>query len=470
MINKKNNISKKNFLLILYLVVLALIGPMIYWLNESKNRNNFSASLQNNALKERISVGRKILVTADTNIPKEEGIKAFSKGNYEGAAQKFAAALKLNSNDPEALIYRNNSVAIASKNTYRIGVSVPIGGNLGVAKEILRGVAQAQNEVNQAGGIAGNLVVVEIANDDNNPEIAEQVAKRFVKTQKILAVIGHNDSNASVAAAPIYQQKGLVMITPTSSADIIPTMGTYIFRTTPNSRALASTLAEYTVNEANKSKIALCIDSESEVSKSFKEEFIWSIYNLGATIIQTKCDFAAPDFLPSRIVSQAISDGADALLVAPSVKRVNKAVKITQANDDRLAIFGTHGMVTYSTLKDGQNSVNGMVSVVAWHPTTESNNSFIQEANNLWGGSVGWRTAMAYDAAKTIFAGLNFASSRDRLQQVLADPQFTTDGATETISFLPSGDRNMRGTMVKVQPGKLSGTGFDFVSYPQENN
>lgn len=470
MINKRINFNKKNFLLLLYLIILALIGPAIYWLNEGQNSSNRIATTENKLLRERISIGNKILITADENVLKKEASQAFTKGNYDLAATKYAAALRLNSNDPEALIYLNNAIAIASDNTYTIGLSVPIGGNLGVAKEILRGVAQAQNEINQAGGIRGSQVVVEIANDDNDPEIAEEVAKNFVRNEAILAVIGHNDSNASVAAAPIYQEKGLVMITPTSSADVIPTMGTYIFRTTPNTRALASSLADYVIEEENVTDVAVCIDSQSEVSKSFKEEFIWSIYKSGGKIVPTKCDFSGADFLPSRVLSHAISDGAEALLLAPSVKRINKAVEVAQANDDRLALFGTHGLVTYDTLKQGQTAVNGMVSVVAWHPDPESNLDFKKDAIDLWGGLVGWRTAMAYDAAKTLFTGLTLGSDRDQLQQVLANREFSAEGASENINFLPSGDRNMRGQLVEIQPGERSGTGFDFISLEKPQN
>lgn len=464
MINKRISLSKKNFLLLLYLIILALIGPAIYWLNENKGNNRNFETTDNKILKERISVGNKLLITADRNVIKKEASQAFAKGNYEVAATQYAAALRSKSNDPEALIYLNNAIALAGENTYKIGVSVPIGGNLDVAEEILRGVAQAQNEINQGGGINGNQVVVEIANDDNNPEIAEEVAKNFVKDDDILAVIGHNDSNASIAAAPVYQQKGLVMVTPTSSADVVPTIGTYIFRTTPNTRALASTLADYAIEEENVTDIAVCIDSKSEVSKSFKEEFIWSIYKSGGKIVPTKCDFSGADFLPSRVISHAIGDGAEALLLAPSVKRVNKAVEVALANEDRLTLLGTHGMVTYDTLKQGQTSVNGMVSVVAWHPGDRTNLDFEKDALELWGGLVGWRTAMAYDAAKTIFAGLTLGSDRDRLQQVLANRQFSAEGASETINFLPSGDRNMLGQTVQIQPGERSGTGFDFIS------
>ena len=465
MINKRLNISKKNFLLFIYLIILALIGPLIYWVNGENTRDNSSLLPDNRQLNERISSGSNILVTANSNVEKKAGVKAFTQKNYDTAAENFAAALRTAQNDPEALIYLNNAVAIANGNTYKIGVSVPIGGNLGVAKEILRGVAQAQNEINQAGGINDRLVVVEIANDDNNPAIAEQIAKSFIKDRDILAVIGHNDSNTSIAAAPMYQAKGLVMITPTSSADVIPTIGPYIFRTTPNTRSLASTLADYAVNTANKTKFALCIDSNSVVSKSFKEEFTWSVYNLGGKVLPTKCDFSAPDFLPSQIVSRAISDGAEAILVAPSVTKVNRAVEIAKANEDRLTLLGNHSFSSYTTLKEGQNFVNGMTGVVAWHPNIESENSFVKGAEALWGGSVGWRTAMAYDAAKTIFEGLEIASSRDRLKEVLANRQFIAEGATQSIDFLPSGDRNIKGQLVRVQPGSRSGTGYDFVSF-----
>ncbi len=470
MFNKQVSLTKKNFLLFLYILLLGLFGPLVYWVNSEGGNFTFKKITEKNNIKQRISAGDKILVTADNSIEKQAGVTAFAERNYHEALAKFDSALKHDRNDPEALIYRNNAQAFAGNNNiYKIAVSVPIGGNLGVAKEILRGVAQAQEEINQSGGINGNLLFVEIANDDNNPEVAKKIASEFVKQKRILAVIGHNDSNASVAAAPIYQNEGLVMITPTSSADAIPGMGNYIFRTTPSSRVLADTIAEYAIKVAGKEKIAVCTDSQSEVSKSFQKEFTWAAYNHGGTIMNTKCDFSASDFVAQDIPSRVISDGADALLLAPSVRQINKAIEIAQANDDRLTLFGNHSMNTYATLKKGRVDVNGMVSVVAWYPQEGFQNSFTANAQNLWGGAVGWRTAMAYDATKTAVVGLQVASNRRELQQALSNPNFVAEGATEKISFFASGDRRMRGTTVKVQPGKVSGTGYDFVVFnPQK--
>jgi branched-chain amino acid transport system substrate-binding protein len=355
----------------------------------------------------------------------------------------------------------NNTIAAKTKNPYRIAVSVPIGGDLGAAEEILRGVAQAQTEINRDGGIQNKPLMVEIANDDNDPELAREIANVFVKDKKISAVVGHNDSNASIAAAPIYEAAGVVMITPTSSAEALPAMGDYIFRSTPSTRYLAETLAEYAVKVANEEKIAMCIDSDAQVSVSFQEDFTWAVYNYGGKIIPLDCDLAAADFSPTEIPSQAISMGADALLLAPSVRKVDKALEIAVANGDRLTLLGNHSMNTYATLKQGQNNVNGMVLTVPWYP--EGKNSFTEDAQKLWGGAVNWRTAMAYDATKTISTGMASSQERAQLQQALANPEFITQGATTDISFLPSGDRKLKGTLIKIQPGNKSGTGYDFV-------
>jgi branched-chain amino acid transport system substrate-binding protein len=466
------NINQKNFLLILYVVILCVFFPGIYYVS---NRSPQEGPNNIDSVEQRISSGEKILVTAHKNLAKQAGISAFDQGDYATAQESFSLALKSDRNDPEARIYLNNTIAAKTKDSYRIAVSVPIGGDLNVAEEILRGVAQAQDEVNRSGGIEGKLLMVEIINDDNDPKVAQEIANKLVADKKILAVIGHNDSNASIAAAPIYEENGLVMITPTSSAEVLSTAGDYIFRSTPSTRDLAETLAQYVVKVAEKENIAMCIDSDSQVSTSFQANFTWAVYNNSGKINPLKCDLASADFLPNTISSQAISMGADALVLAPSVRKVEEAIEIVKANGDRLTLFGNHSMTSYQTLKEGQKNSVGMVLSVAWYPP-ESANAFTKDAQTLWGGAVNWRTAMAYDATQSIAKaiaepakGIASDSERHKIQQALASPGFTSPGATSNTSFLPSGDRNLRGTLVKIQPGKKSGTGYDFVAIDQKS-
>ena len=469
--------SKKNAVLVLYLIALCLIGPLIFWLSyrggnlspqagfQKTPNNSFFGFNRNPATQKRMSLGNKVLIAADINPDKQAGVQAFGTGDYNTAVNKFNSSLQINRNDPEAWIYLENSAAAAISNTIKIGVSVPIGGNLNVAREILRGVAQAQYEINHSGGIGGKLIQVEIANDDNDPTIAKQVATEFVKDSSILAVVGHNSSDASIAAAQLYQKGGLVMISPTSVARNFSGIGGYIFRTTPNTRAIADALARYAVNSAHKTKVAVCFDSQAEASQSFEEEFSWALFDSGGKVIDIGCNFAATNFNPNDIPSQAVSAGAEALLLAPSVNKINQAVEVAQANRGRLALLGSHTMYTIQTLQQGKADVNGMLLSVAWHPSAIPGSSFPTNATRFWGASGSWRTAMAYDATQAIIAGLKSEQTREKLQKALSNPGFLVKGATGVVQFLPSGDRNMKGILVRVEPGKNSGTGYDFMPF-----
>jgi branched-chain amino acid transport system substrate-binding protein len=467
----------KNLVLTLYLLLLAFLGPLAFWLFSSKpqeflNVNSSApkesptqggAMMNSSAAPNQLSLGQQILVTEDNLPEKQAAVTAYASSDYKTAAIKFTSSLQNNRNDPESLIYLNNATAAMQGKAIKIGVSVPVGGNLNVAREILRGVAQAQNEVNRSGGIEGKLLQVEIANDNNVPEIAKQIATQFVKDDSILAVIGHNASEASIAAAPIYQQAGLVMISPTSVARNLSGIGSYIFRTTPSSKAMASMLAEYIVKSARKTKVAICFASKTEASQSFQEEFTTAVFENGGQAIKARCDFSDPTFDASAVPTQVISDGAEALVLAPPLNGVNHAIDVLQAAKRRLPIFGSQTMYSIETLKQGQGDANGIVLAVPWHPALATGSTFAINAKKLWGGSGSWRTAMAYDATLAVISGLKFGQSRDLVQKALSNSGFSVKGVTGTVQFLPSGDRLMKVTLVKVQPGKTSGTSYDFV-------
>ncbi|WP_373526438.1 caspase family protein [Nostoc sp.] len=112
------------------------------------------------SLNNRISLGEKILLKQDTNSDKEAGVRALAEGDCLTAISKFQAYRKTNPSDPEALIYLNNAKARQQGNRLKIAVSVPIGESPNIAQEMLRGVAQAQNEVNSGLGINGKALEV----------------------------------------------------------------------------------------------------------------------------------------------------------------------------------------------------------------------------------------------------------------------------------------------------------------------
>ncbi|MGE5659679.1 MAG: ABC transporter substrate-binding protein [Actinomycetota bacterium] len=452
---------------IVYILLLLSLASGGYWFSNSKKLNSDLAVAKGSSqpelggsISDRASSGGKMLITAEATPQKQAGVQAFAAGDYATAAAQFQASLQKYRNDPETLIYLNNA-RVANSNAVKIAVSVPIGSNLNVAQEILRGVAQAQDEVNRRGGINGSLLQVEIANDDNDPQIARQIAEQFVKESQVLAVVGHNASSASLAAAPVYQQGKLVMMTPTSSAQELTGFGDYIFRAVPSYRFQADALAHHIVQRENKTKIAICFDGNAPEKTIFRDAFASAMYAVGGKIASTACDFSAPGFNPQTAIAAAVADGADGVLLVPHIDRFDPAIALAQANKGRLPLYGNSTLYTFKTLQFGQRDVNRLVLTVPWHPQANSGDGFPDRANQLWGGSVNWRSAIAYDATQALIAGLRQANTRSQLQQVLRKPEFQAQGTAGPIQFLPSGDRVGTAVLVQVQPGAKSG--YDFV-------
>ncbi|MGA9378041.1 MAG: bifunctional serine/threonine-protein kinase/ABC transporter substrate-binding protein, partial [Phormidium sp.] len=129
------------------------------FLFKTSNQSNFVAA-------DRISYGTKTLIPWQINPYKQEGIDLIRSGAYEQAISAFKNARKVNRSDPETLIYLNNAL-IGNARAYSIAVVVPLVTSSQSALEMLRGVAQAQSEINAAGGIKGIPLKVGIAHDDN---------------------------------------------------------------------------------------------------------------------------------------------------------------------------------------------------------------------------------------------------------------------------------------------------------------
>jgi branched-chain amino acid transport system substrate-binding protein len=408
----------------------------------------------------RISLGNQILLTSQTTAAKEAGVQAFAKGDYQAAVQNFQASLQQNRNDPETIIYLNNATA-SNGSFLKIAVSVPIGSNPNVAQEILRGVAQAQDEINTSGGLNGAKLQVEIVNDDNSPEVVREVAKTLTQDPSILAVIGHNASNASLEAAPIYQREKLVMVTPTSFANNLSGFGSYIFRTVPNISIMAAPLAEYAVKTAGQTNIAICYDSQAPDNISFKDEFVAALTAAGGKLVPTVCDFSLPSFNPNIALADAVSKGAQALMLAPHIDRIDRAISLARSNQGKLPLYGSTTLYTFQTLKEGQSDVNGLVLPVPWHPETNPGSPFPENARRRWGGNVNWRTATSFDATQAVIAGLRQSTTREGLQQALRKESFSTPGSSEDVKFLPTGDRAGKPILVQVKQG--GSTGYNFV-------
>ncbi|MCU0542353.1 MAG: ABC transporter substrate-binding protein [Oscillatoriaceae cyanobacterium Prado104] len=470
--------SKKNettVLILSLLITLGLVGAGLWWL--TGRRSNFSNPLPENAtdakpeignsvrssdaIGQRLSSGKKQLVPGSSTTAKQSAIKVFASGDYSAAIADFESSLRTNRNDPEALIYLNNA-RIGDRKAYGIAVAVPVSTNTGIALEILRGVAQAQNEINQKGGINGTFLQVTIASDDDSPEIASQVAGALAQNPDILGVVGHFSSDTTLAASKIYQQNQLVAISPTSTSVQLSGVGNNIFRTVPSDRFAANALCRYMLAKLQKRSAAVFFNSSSSYSKSLKNEFTTAVYADGGQIV-SEFDLGNSNFNAADSVQQAIDKGAEAIMLASNASTIDQALQVVQANNKRLPLLAGDSAYTAKTLQLGGAQATDMVLAVPWHILADPQSNFPQTSKQLWSGEVSWRTALAYDATQALIAGLERNPTRTGIQKTLSASAFSATGASGAIQFLPSGDRNRAVQLVTIQPGNRTSYSYEFV-------
>lgn len=436
---------------------VTLVGRQLWQVNPApvSPATMVSPGLAMSNVGDRISFGEKLLNRWQPSAAKQAGVEQLAAGNFALAMKKLEVARQADRSDPETLIYLNNA-RIGANQAYTIAAVAPIGDTFGSSQEILRGVAQAQEAVNQAGGINGVPLRVAIANEDSKPETSRRLAESLAKNPEILGVVGHSISDNSLAAADVYQTNQLVMVSPMSSAVQLSNKGSYIFRTIPSDRTTAKALGNYMLTKLKQHKVVVFYNSASAYSQSLKTEFRNALFYNGVEPI-AEVDLSRPDFDAFESLQQAIGQGAEAVMLAPDFTTFDRAIQVVIVNQRRLTVLAGESVSTSKILTVAGNSAAGMVVAI---PAALKSSTFNQQFSHLWGkkAAIGWRTVISYDAASALIGGLKQEPTRTGIQRTLASPKFLIAGAEGNVSFLTSGDRQGSSYLVTIVERKIGTT------------
>jgi branched-chain amino acid transport system substrate-binding protein len=118
-----------------------------------------------------------------------------------GVALSFAAALSA-------------TTALAD---ITVATAGPITGQLAaLGEQYKRGAEAAVKDINAAGGILGEQLVLEIGDDACDPKQAVAVANQLA-SKGVQFVAGHLCSGSSIPASKVYEEEGILQITPAST-------------------------------------------------------------------------------------------------------------------------------------------------------------------------------------------------------------------------------------------------------------
>ncbi|MDM3848911.1 MAG: ABC transporter substrate-binding protein [Aphanizomenon gracile PMC627.10] len=418
----------------------------------------------------RISRGDRTFFPEINNTFRDKGIQAFQQGNYPQATNLFQKAVKANQNDPEVLIYYNNSLARQQGSPFTLAVVVPLDKNTttDTAKEILRGVAQAQNQFNQNKGLNGRLVEIVIANDSNK-EKAKEVAQELIKDSSILGVVGHKPSDATQAALPEYAKAKLAVISPTSTSILLS--NPVFFRAVYSDESAGKKLAEYAYKSLKLKKAVVFGNPNSSYSNSIREIFTNQFEKLGGEVVHKPLiDLTASTFDAEKEVAKSVyGDNAEAALLFPDTQSVEIAFKIakeiTKRNETlktqnpprpELKMLAGDTLYQDETLSNGGKNVEGLIIAVPWFRGISQAQSFAKKADKQWGGDISWRTATSFDATLVLIKALSNNPSRST---VLGRLENVSLAANETsgypLKFTPQRERQGESILVEIKASKF---------------
>src|SRR5580658_4767109 len=192
----------------------------------------------------------------------------------------------------------------------KIGVAGPMtGGNATFGAQIKQGSDQAVEDINKAGGILGQKLVVEYGDDRADPKEGVSVANKFVG-DGVKFVIGHFNSGVTIPASEVYQENGILFITPSATNPKVTDRQLWdAFRTCGRDDQQGMLWAEYARDHLKGKKIAVVHD-KTTYGKGLADAALDNMHKFGIKeVIYEGVNTGEKDY--SAIVSKIKESGAD---------------------------------------------------------------------------------------------------------------------------------------------------------------
>jgi branched-chain amino acid transport system substrate-binding protein len=208
---------------------------------------------------------------------------------------------------------------------------------------MVQGVQLYLDKINAEGGINGRPVEKLLFDDEDDKNLVVQQAKAIVAS-KALAVIGHYSSDASLAAAPIYQANGIPAITGSATANEITENTDWYFRVTFNNSDQGAILANY-AHKVLGYKQAFVFYDEDNYGRPLQETFSKTATKIGLNIKQ-KWHFNSQNFQSrlNEMIESLQQDNDGILFLAIHSREAVDTIKELRRVPEKVAVMGSDAL------------------------------------------------------------------------------------------------------------------------------
>ena len=154
-----------------------------------------------------------------------------------------------------------------------IATAGPMTGQYAIfGEQMKKGAEQAVKDLNAAGGVLGEELTLEVGDDACDPKQAVAVANQMVNAG-VVFMAGHFCSGSSIPASAVYNEEGILQISPASTNPQLTEQGfDNVFRVCGRDDAQGIFAADYVVDNSVGSKVAVLHD-KTAYGKGLADEF-----------------------------------------------------------------------------------------------------------------------------------------------------------------------------------------------------
>lgn len=278
---------------------------------------------------------------------------------------------------------------------------------------------------------------------DTRAAPAIRAADRITSVRGIVAVVGPNNSAASLAAAPVYNEHKVVQLSPVATAVLYSAAGPYSYRLAPPDDRQGRFIARHLLNTTNGRRVALMYVND-DYGRGLRREVMRAVpANSINWVIDAPHVEGVTGAADSRVASLAEARPT-VLLWLGRGGELEPLLPAIRARLGEIAIIGSDGTATYAIRNTGgQWSGVQYVDLVDLNATPEIR-AFRERYRKRFSRAASAADALSYDAMKIIIAAIqNGARTGTDIQEYLNElgnsrPAF--QGATGSLHFDTLGD------------------------------
>ena len=295
----------------------------------------------------------------------------------------------------------------------KIGVAGPMtGANAAFGEQYMKGAQAAADAVNAAGGVNGEKIVLVKGDDACEPKQAVTVAKDLTN-QKVAGVVGHFCSSSTIPASEIYDEAGIIAITPGSTNPQVTERGlSAMFRMCGRDDQQGIVAGDYIVDVLKGKKVVVLHDKDT-YGQGLADATKAQLVTRGVTpVLYEGLTRGEKDF--STIVTKIRGAGADVVYFGGLHPEAGPLVRqLREQGLKDVKFMSDDGIVTDElvTTAGGPQFVDGVLMTFGADPRLLPDSKAVVDAFRKAGTEPEGYTLYAYASVQTLAAAFNGAKS-----------------------------------------------------------